>query len=184
MSFQVLVHVGALFALAIAAVFAFVFIFQGERIVDQFPTIKRFQKKREEWGQLTITPDRMKPHTNLNQVGQWRVEELSDAVENEELLNEVRNRRFGEVMTLVCYKNRQLRTLKGELRVYCGTFVFLFVVGLAFAWSEIDGKSLVEISEIVVSRHVMPSLELLMVAYLIIRLVLETISIKSLLDEE
>lgn len=173
-----------LLVLALASLFAFAFVIRGEWLIDRFPVIRRFRQAHETWGGLLINNTAITPNAALNQLGQWRFEEVSDPRNDAAILSQVCHKRFGDIVTVVCYKERHLHHLTKEMRTYSGVFLVLLVLGVLLNADQFSGKSLSEIGEALLSHHVIPVLEVIMIVYLFIRLLVETEEIESLLDGE
>ena len=169
--------------LILAAIMAFVWVFFGELLITYFPTVKNFHSTRERWGRLHIKKT-LKSAYEVSEIGQLRFEELSQSGNDPNVVNEVRHKRFSDVVTIVSHKERDLHHLTSEMRVYSAVFLILLVTGILTNADKFSGKSFAEISEAFFSYHIIPLLEVIMIVYLIIRFTVEMQSIKSLLKEQ
>lgn len=173
-----------LIGLLVTTLTALTFVFRGEWLIDLIPVVRRFRQAHDAWGKLLIKSAALKPQCALNQLGQWRFEEISHPDNAAKVLKEVRHKRFGDVITVVCYKERYLRQLAREMRTYSGVFLILFTAGVLINADQFADKTFYQISDAVLSYHVIPPLEVIMIVYLLIRLIAETQSINSLLEGE
>jgi hypothetical protein len=80
------------------------------------------------------------------------------------------------------YKARGLRDFTQEMQLTSGIFLVLLAFGLGTNLDKIWGKSLSVIADVVISYHVVPILEVVVIAYLLLRLIVEIYSIRSLLE--
>jgi hypothetical protein len=170
-------------ALAVTALTALVFIFLGEELVNRIGFIKHFRKTQETWSSLQLDSLKISPTTCLlSDLVQWRFEEISDSSTPEATLNVVRHVRFGNVATVVFFRDRPLRHLTRELQVYSAAFLALMLIALFFNLNELLHKSPTEIADAVLSQHFIPILEVFTIIYLIFRFTAELQSMKSLMN--
>lgn len=167
---------------AFASILAIAFVIQGERLINHLPAIQRFRQAHKAWGRLLINSASIKSNCAINQLGQWRFEEVSDSHNDTDLVAQVCHKRLGDVITVVCYKERHLHHLTKEMRTYSGVFLILLMFGVLLNADQFSEKSVSEIGEAILSHHVIPVLEVIMIAYLLIRLLVETQAINSLLE--
>lgn len=171
-----------LFGLLVTTLTALSFVIRGEWLINLIPVVQRFRQAHSAWGKLAIKSDALKSKCVLDQIVQWRFEEVSDPENAANVLDEVRHKRFGDVVTVVRYKERYLRQLAREMRTYSGVFLILLMTGVLNNADQFAGKTISQISEAVLTYHVIPLLEVIMMVYLFIRLIVETQSINSLLE--
>ena len=171
-------------ALALAWLFALIFVYFGSEIVGLMPPVKRFKSVQETWGRLNVDSTRKAHPSLLSDVVAWRFEEVSDASNPPERLNEVKNLSVGHLATVVARRRPAFRNLTRELQAYSAAFVTLFVVGMMLHFKELSGQSLSKIADIVFSENTIPLLEVVTIVYLIIRFTSEMGWIRSIIDGE
>lgn len=171
--------------LFIIVLFSFAIVIRGDWVINLVPAIRTFRGAHQRWGQLHINRSAIPTHVTVDDLGQRRFEEVNDVDSNEQhILDEVRHKRFGDVMTVVSYKERNLRALTRELRMYSSVFLILLLAGALTNADKFIEKPFYDIAQEVLSYHVVPVLELIMIVYLLIRFIVETQSIQSLLEGE
>jgi hypothetical protein len=153
----------------------------GEWLIGYIPAVRQFREAHKAWGGLRIQATQV---FLISEVVQRRFEELSDPSNDKTLLSAIQNKRFGDVVTIVSYKDRDLRDLTTEIRAYCAIYLVLLAAGIALNGADLAGKSLAEGIQVMLSYHIVPILESVMLVYLAIRLVSETRSLKYLLSGE
>ena len=161
---------------------AFIFVFIGEDLVARIPMIRRFHKTQQLWSILQIAGFKVPSECLLADLIQWRFEELTSP--KSVTLDSVRHLRFGSVVTFLSFRDRSIRHLIRELRVYSGAFLILMLISILYSGPDRAGKTLSEIADIVLSAHFIPILEAVTIIYIIVRLATEFQSIKALLDGE
>jgi hypothetical protein len=170
----------ALVVLTVAALSMTIF---GEWMIGRIPAVRQVREAHRAWGCLRMK-DASICSAQVSEVVQLRFEELSDGSNDAALVEQVRNKRFGDVITIVWYKERGLRTLTNEIRTYCAIFLVLLLAGVLLSLNEAQPpRDFSEAVAGVVSYHVVPFLEALMLVYLSIRLLSEAQSLKSILEE-
>ena len=166
------------------SVVALALVIRGDWFINLLPVVQKFRTAHEVWGNLHIDDAAIRSCSSLDRLGQRRFEEVSHSDNDPLVLNQVRDKRLGDIVTVVSYKERHLRQLTRELRNYSAVFLILLANGALINADQFVGKTFKEIVDVVLSYHVVPLLEMTMLVYLLIRLIAETQSITSLLEGE
>jgi hypothetical protein len=168
----------------ITALLAIMFVVLGEQIINQVPTVQAFRRTHEAWSSLHIAGFRVPNDCVLAEMVQWRFEELTDRSKPEAAPEGVRHIRFGNVVTFLTFRERSLRHLVRELRVYSGGFLSLMTIAFLVSGPQLAHKTLTEIADLVVSQHFIPILEASTILYLVVRLFSEVGTMRSLMNGE
>jgi hypothetical protein len=169
-----------LFLLFFISLLALLFVIIGEWLIGKLPAVRKIREAHKRWGVLIVGNNIPTGGLSLNQLGLRRVEELIlSACEDE-----VKNKRFGDVVTVVSYKEKHLHHLTREIKTYSYLFIILAGLGGLMNADQFIGKTYSQIGEIILSHHFVPVFEVVMIAYMSIRLFAEAQSINNLLDGE
>jgi hypothetical protein len=166
--------------LFLVCLLALVFVISGEWLIGQLAVVRKLRNAHESWGQLLVGNNIPANGIQLSDLGQRRVGELSYS----NCQADVNNKRFGDVVTVVCYKEKHLHHLTREIRTYSWLFLILFGFGALMNAEQFDGKSYTDIGNIILSHHFVPAFEVIMILYISIRLFAEAQAINNLLDGE
>jgi hypothetical protein len=163
---------------------ALVFVFFGEELLRHLPLMEQFRRTHEAWSNLRVAGHRVPANCLLSDLIRWRFEELSVGPWLTPELRGVRHLRFGSVVTFLSFRERSVRHLTRELRVYSGGFLSLMALALLYSLPELTDKSIAEVADVVLSHHFIPILEGATILYLVVRLVSEFQTIKFLMSGE
>ncbi len=167
--------------LVLLVVAAIAVVICGEWLLGLVPIVKRIRRAHATWGNLPLKPALASPR-EIKHIVQRRFEEVGLSTDSNEW-ETIRHRRLGDIVALVSFKERELRGLIREMRIYSAFFLVLLLIGILLNIDDLAGTTLLERSEELLSHHTIPLLEAGMIVYLAIRLIAEAQSMRTLLED-
>lgn len=180
--------------LVLASACAVIFMYFGSYIVNKLPPIRQLNSMRDQWGKLYINrlcePGRLPEDRMIGQLCHLRFEEVSNPDKRD------RNRRFGDIMSVVHYSPQYVSKIVVEISNYARVFLLLLVVGILYDAPELltakptmsDAPSLTfcnvvpAVGQAMLAKHVVPIGHLILIGLSALRLWMEIKKINFLLE--
>lgn len=145
---------------------ALALVLAGETLTQLMPVVRKSEEMRSRI--CKFVPKNVDGVAVLDS-GQKRCEEVMDSATPQELHSLLKNQRFCLVWIGVFFLEHQLKKTVRELRVYSALFILLLILGVLANLQEIATRGIAGLPDAVLTPHVVPILELVMIFYLIVR---------------
>lgn len=157
-------------------------VFQGRSLIEKARLVQRLRSYQRRLAAIPVDGGRA-GRLDMKAIGRRRLEEVCalPATSDAEVF---RDNRLEAVLAVVFHQPRELHHTVHELRLYSGLFAVLFFVGLLAQAEELDANGIGHLPDVVVSFHVVPLLEVVMIAFSCIRLFNVLASIQRTLPSE
>lgn len=152
--------------LAALALAALTLTVAGESLFYRTATVRKLEELRL---QMSYFVPKNVDGVRVLDTGQRRCEEVADLATPPDLQRRLKNQRFCLVWIGVFFVDTQLKKTVHELRVYSGLFLLLLTLGVLVDLRHIVEHGIAGIPDKVLTPHVIPVLELVMLLYLLVR---------------
>lgn len=161
---------------------AFYVVLAGESFVEKLSAVRDLRAYQGRVRSLRIDGTRI-GKVSIYELGQRRLEEVMEqpGTEDGPLF---RQNRLEALFRLGFHQAKDVHHSVRELRMYSGLFVVLFFVGLLLQVPELEAHGFAHLPNVVLSPHVVPALELVMMAFFAMKLFSTVAVIREALPQQ